>query len=1201
MSLTAIAHTNKDGVAFAVSNIDNTATSIVYSLTDALDEADSYNSSGVSTAHSGSANDTVLIVAGTSSQILKVGTGASSADGTFQALEGHTYNYSVYTTTANGTLVGTPVNGSYVYHSPMDKDDFTVTPSTTADSVGVVIAYAGAESVNVPTGEDGSTTAQALSVKATHYFITLSGGDDVSFANQKVWRDRLAATSGTASDGDLSIAKLDTDLVTDFTGTNHFATDYIDRVSANTADGTNGTYTITDTGDNGTTKAVFQLIVAGQAVTKVFCKSRGEGYAAGETITLARANAFAGTADVVLTLAAGDLDSDGKIDRGTRNLTTGSNHELTVAGEGAYGFVGGNVSRLVTPSSGANAVTMKTPVTGAALTASPYGEVNSDETISVLFTPGTQASNDDFKDVAYIVRLRTDPNGSPTDYYRKVSAPHTDLSYMSGLAANTVDAVTKSGSDYFYTFNSSTKWVTETSGNLADADSGSAVALSDGTAVVVDILSVNKDADGNQTAGTASGDPKYATSSGLPAGPVTVTASVGSAITGATTDADMSGKLQVGVQIEHGGSVLNNGSAITHIGFKLTGANGGVTDKTIESGNEIEITTAGADAAKFYAASTSGTFVYTVSGLNNGEAYTLSEVSLKNANGEGGDYAGSTVSATPITLPGAPTNGVGIPHLNGMSTINSGEIKVTWTAPASTGGTGVALTSYTIQISQAANYSPVTQHTGLASTTEKTLTNLTNGVPYYIRMRANNAAGASDWLTIVKSGGNAGVEDDRKLVPSAYPDITQVTGTMLDATVGDVFQGVQFTVDPSDSFTNAAGSDWNKGYAATHVRVYLVVPGKEAGEDDDNGNAMSVFRDVAIADLATLQTGADKALIPTAQMIQASAAVSGANQGKYYLKMYLVNDVYGMSATNVLDGTGKVIQSSGSDLYVPYYVNALSFTSQPAMTLSDVTNENGDFAGTKMTIEWTVSEFGTSGTLNNVPLSSFNAALSVRAPTKSNGTVTYATYAPVAVSSVGLTAGTNANTATIAVSGSTRTYSVEFTTNSPTQVRYGWFYKWELTANSDSNGTNKTVDATTLTDLLPCNRPTVVSSENGGAGTITFKALPNGSELGEMYVISPSTNASLSIQNFSPADTNNFKNSPGVFVEQTIAGNTYLAGERIYNDYINTDGSVVATQYRTADNKQHLDLGHYLFIAESNKGASIYVDGNPLSQFSNGI
>lgn len=1216
MSLTSTAHTNKDGVAFAVANIDNTATSIVYSITDALDLADSYNSSGVSTAHSGSANDTVLIVAGTSSHILRVGTGASSANGTFQALEGHTYNYSVYTTTPNGSLVGTPVNGSFVYHDPMDNDDFTVTPSTTADSVGVAIAYAGAESVDVPTGAGGSTTTQALQVKATHYFITLGGADDESFANQKVWRDRLSATSGTASDGDLSIAKLDTDLVTDFTGTNHFATEYVNIVSTNTADGTNGTYTITDTGVNGTTKAVFQVIVVGQVVTKVFCKARGAGYAAADTITLPRAGAYGGSADVVLTLTADDVDGDGKIDRGTRNLTTGSNYELTIAGEGAYGFTGGNVARLVTPSSGANPVTMKTPVIGSALKASPYDKDPTDETISILFTPGTQASNADFKDVAYIMRLSTPLLNGPTNYYRKVSAPFSDLAHMSGLATNTVDAVTKSGSDYFYTISSSTKWVSETSGDLASADSGSPVTLTDGIMVQIDVLSVNKDADGNQTAGTASGDPRAAIPQGVPAAPVTVTATVGSGL--GATDADMSGKLQVGVQIPN--TAVTNGTAITHIGFKLTGGTSGqVVDKTVETGNDIATSVAVEDDTKFYSAMATGTYVFTVSGLNNGETYTLSEVSFKNANGEGADYAGATVTGTPVTLPDAPTVRLGgSPALNVMATpLTSGQIKLTWTAPASNGGTGVALTDYSIEYSTASDYSSATSATALASVTEKTISGLANGTTYYFRIKSNNANGgpSAAWLEIAKDGGNAAVEDDRKLVPSAYPDITKALDAgMLAATVEDVFNGVQFTVNPAatnNAFNNAANKDWNKGYAATHVRVYLVVAGKGAGETS-GGNVMSVYKDVAVADLATLQSGGNS-LVPTAAMITAanSYTTDSAKTGKYYLKMYLKNAVYGVTDGNVRTGEGKIVQSSsGSDLYVPYYNTALSFTTQPTMTLSDVTNSDGNFHGTKMTISWEVSAFGTAA-LNTVPLSSFNAALTVRAPTQSsvNNEVTYATYAPVSATSVGLSAGTNAETASIGVSGTTRTYSVEFTTNYPTQVHYGWFYKWELTANSDSNGTNKTVDANTLTDMLVRNRPTVVTSENGGASTITFKALPNGSMLGEMYVISPSTNDQLSINNFSPADTAYFKNQAtasnpnnrAIFVAQSIAGNDYPAGERIYNDYIDSNSSLQSTKFRTAEDVPGLVLNHYLFIAESDMGTSLYVDGNPLSQFSNGI
>ena len=122
----------------------------------------------------------------------------------------------------------------------------------------------------------------------------------------------------------------------------------------------------------------------------------------------------------------------------------------------------------------------------------------------------------------------------------------------------------------------------------------------------------------------------------------------------------------------------------------------------------------------------------TVTGLTNGTPYVI-KVIANNAVGIG---APSTNSApvTPSTVPGSPTSVVAVS--------GNGQLTVTWVAPASTGGSPI--TDYLVKYSSNGGYLGTKIFVRSGSTALScTITGLTNGLPYVIKVIACNAVGNS--------------------------------------------------------------------------------------------------------------------------------------------------------------------------------------------------------------------------------------------------------------------------------------------------------------------------------------------------------------------------------------------------------------------------------------------------------------------------
>ena len=146
-----------------------------------------------------------------------------------------------------------------------------------------------------------------------------------------------------------------------------------------------------------------------------------------------------------------------------------------------------------------------------------------------------------------------------------------------------------------------------------------------------------------------------------------------------------------------------------------------LADDTVTSGN--------CDSSSWIVYRTSSNTSITISSLTNGVTYDL----RVKATNKVGDSAWSEVAtATPSATPGTPSNVQALPSGRNMT--------VTWRAPSSG---GAAITGYTVEYCSGTCRSTTVSGDPLPTTA--TLTGLSEGTTYTVRVRAVNVAGDSSW------------------------------------------------------------------------------------------------------------------------------------------------------------------------------------------------------------------------------------------------------------------------------------------------------------------------------------------------------------------------------------------------------------------------------------------------------------------------
>ncbi len=278
---------------------------------------------------------------------------------------------------------------------------------------------------------------------------------------------------------------------------------------------------------------------------------------------------------------------------------------------------------------------------------------------------------------------------------------------------------------------------------------------------------------------------------------------------------------------------------------------------------------------------------YTATGLTNGTKYYF-RVTALNALGEG--PASAQVSVTPAVMPPPappPVSPPGAPSAL-MVGVASAQVSLSWTAPATTGGSPVK--SYNVYMSTA----PGVAGAKVASVTGTiyTATGLTNGTTYYFEVTAVNAAGEGPASAQVAA---------RPLPPPGYR-IVLATGGVISFGQLSSYQVAR----PGSAVVGAASTPDGYGYwlalKAGGVRA--------AGDAHPYGSMASAHLNSPIVGIAPTPDGQGYWLAA------ADGGVFGFGNAHYYGSLggtRLDGPIVGIAAT--ADGRGYWLASSGGDIF----------------------------------------------------------------------------------------------------------------------------------------------------------------------------------------------------------------------------------------------------------------------------------------------
>ena len=310
------------------------------------------------------------------------------------------------------------------------------------------------------------------------------------------------------------------------------------------------------------------------------------------------------------------------------------------------------------------------------------------------------------------------------------------------------------------------------------------------------------------------------------------------------------------------------------------------------------------DSSKFARVDTASGSDYIAKHLTNGTTYCFVIV-----RGQLPYVVSNTVSATPAARPGAPT---------GLTAIaGNGQVTLSWTAPASDGGSSVG--SYNVfdgTTTDLSRSAPVTNVTG----TTVTLPALTNGTTYYFQVAAVNTAGRGPLSGEVSAvprtvpGAPTG--------PTATPGNSQVTlswtapasdgGEQLSGY--NVFEGTTTDLSRSAPVTNVTGTTVTLPALTNGTTYYFQVAAvNTAGQGPLSDEVSAVPRTVPGAPTGPTATRGNAQVI----LSWAAPASDGGSKVTGY-------DLY-VGTTSDLSGNAPVARVTGTVVTVTNLINGTRY------------------------------------------------------------------------------------------------------------------------------------------------------------------------------------------------------------------------------------------------------------------------------------
>ena len=376
----------------------------------------------------------------------------------------------------------------------------------------------------------------------------------------------------------------------------------------------------------------------------------------------------------------------------------------------------------------------------------------------------------------------------------------------------------------------------------------------------------------------------------------------------------------------------NGGSAIT--GYVVTPYIGGVAQAT-QTFNSTATTE-------------------TATGLTNGTAYTF-KVAAINAIGTGAQSAASA-TATPATVPGAPTIGT--------ATAGVGSATVTWTAPANNGGaaiTGYTVTPYKAGVAQAI------QNFSSTATTE-TVTGLANNTAYTFAVAAVNGMGT----------GSNSAQSNSVTTPTTpgAPTIGTATAGVGSATVtwtapasngGVVITGYVITpykagvAQATQTFNSTATTETATGLANNTAYTFAVaaINGVGTGAASAQSNSVTTPTTPGAPTIGTATCGnASVSLSWTAPASNGGAAITGYVVTPYIGGMAQATQTFNTTATTdtvtgLTNGTAYTFKVAAINGVGTGTQSAASASVTPATTPGAPTGVSGTFGNASVSLTWT--------------------------------------------------------------------------------------------------------------------------------------------------------------------------------------------------------------------------------------------------------